>query len=1041
MIQPDFDSYLKTLCETPLSEHTEHTGRTALENLLKSVADAANGNITVQQEPRRVADKGAPDFKVSQPGTILGYVETKQVGENLDKVLKSEQLKRYRSLSDNILLTDYLHFIWIKDDGVQRESLCHATDLESRRFRVREDRAAAVAGLLRSFFSSAPEGIGRSQQLALALATRSRLLRDYLGEELFRQDKEDTKGRLYGLYQIFRDQVFHELTLKEFADAFAQMLAYGLFLAKINSSTDTVTLQNAREFVPGSFRLIRELVDFLAELDGSEYRDVHWVVEELLSIVNGLDMASIHEDLSFRGRRAISRTVRAVDEEEHRLFERDPFIYFYEDYLKAYDKATRKSRGVYYTPPPVVNFIVRGIDDILKESFGIEDGLADHRCVTVLDFACGTGTFLLEVFERIFQQIGGSESGQADLIVRDHLLKNIFGFEYLIAPYTIAHLKLSQFLKEKGHELEGDNRLKVFLTNTLEPIEPQRNLLLPAVSDEIEAAQRIKEQPILVITGNPPYSGHSKNNGEWISSRIEDYKFVDGEHFGERKHWLQDDYVKFIRFAQTKMDKVPRGIVALITNHSWISNPTFRGMRQSLLESFNQIYIIDLHGSSKPRETSPQATKNEPVFDIMKGVAISIFVKGENLEQGIWHGDIWGSRLQKYQTCVELNHREAASLRINPESPFYFFLPHSSGSKWEKLRPLDSIFTQRNVGLLTSRDKLNIAFTKVELIERLSRFVALEPSEARAEFKIRSDTNDWKISEAQDDIRSSKLDAKYMTGIGYRPFDERFVYHTGRSKGLISRPAKVLFEANRLFPLILGTVKRVEEGEFQHALVYSTVPDGHSVSSKETTHAFPLYWPAPSTSNGTESPAENFRPEFRNFLDSYYEHHYTPEEVLGYIYAVLFAPTYRKTYAEFLRNGYPRIPFAEHSNQFEALSSLGWTLVQTHLLRNIGRRGTAAYFGRGDHTIKNVSYSTEDQAIQINKTQYFKQVPHTVWEFQVGSYQVLDKYLKSRKGRKLTLDEIGHVARVADCLALTIDQMAAIDTAYKAAFDIGDKFD
>ena len=340
-------------------------------------------------------------------------------------------------------------------DSVQCESLCHATDLESVRFRVRVDRASAVAGLLRGFFSSAPEGIGRSQQLALALAARSRLLRDYLGEELLRQNEEDQKGRLYGLYQIFRDQVFHELTLKEFADAFAQMLAYGLFLAKLNSENATITLQNARQFVPGSFRLIRELVDLLPDLKSQEYRDVRWVIEEVLSIVNGLDMAGIREDLSLRGRKTISRRVRAASEEEHRLFERDPFIYFYEDYLKAYDKATRKGRGVYYTPPPVVHFIVRAIDDILKDTFEIPSGLADHQRVTVLDFACGTGTFLLEVFERIFEQIGDADAGHADLIVREHLLKNIFGFEYLIAPYTIAHLKLSPVPEGQGARTKG----------------------------------------------------------------------------------------------------------------------------------------------------------------------------------------------------------------------------------------------------------------------------------------------------------------------------------------------------------------------------------------------------------------------------------------------------------------------------------------------------------------------------------------------------------------------------------------------------------
>jgi hypothetical protein len=563
-----FDAYLLKLRQTPLNEHTEQTGRSALEGLLNEFAAAAGGRVAVQHEPKRASDKGAPDFKIARQGMILGYVETKAVGENLDKVLKSDQIAKYKSLSQNIVLTDYLHFIWISKDGLQRETLCHATDLENPKFQVREDRAAAVRKLLEAFFSTAPEGIGRAQELALALATRSKLLRDYLGEELVRQEREHREGRLYGLFQIFRNQVFHELTLKEFSDAFAQMLAYGLFLARLNSDSRPVTLHNAREYVPGSFRLIRELVDFLAELEKVEYRDVRWVVEEVLSIVNGLKLSAIHEDLSFRRRKAISRKVRAADEEEHRLFERDPFIYFYEDYLRAYDKQTSKSRGVYYTPPPIVNFIVRAIDDILKDRFGIRDGLADHRRVTVLDFACGTGTFLLEVFQRTFDNIGGAASGRADLIVREHFLKNIFGFEYLIAPYTIAHLKLSQYLQDQKHPLKGDERLQVFLTNTLEPIEPQANFLLPAISEEVRAAQAVKEQPILVITGNPPYSGHSKNKGAWITAKIEDYKYVDGAHFGERKHWLQDDYVKFIRFAQSKMDGVPQGIVAVITNHA-----------------------------------------------------------------------------------------------------------------------------------------------------------------------------------------------------------------------------------------------------------------------------------------------------------------------------------------------------------------------------------------------------------------------------------------------------------------------------------------
>ena len=678
-----FDIYLQALRQTPLDEHTEMTGRSALEGLLGTfAAESDNGKVTVQHEPKREAEKGAPDFKVTREGMILGYVETKGIGETLDKVLKSAQIKKYKELSTNILVTDYLHFIWLTPDGIQRESLCHPTDLENQKFQPREDKAAAVAGLLEGFFSTAPEGIGRSRSLALALAARSRLLRDYLGEELIRQERKHKEGRLFGLFQIFRDQIFHELTLKEFADAFAQMLAYGLFLARLNSGAETVTLQNAREYIPGSFRLIRELVDFLGELDKDEYREVRWVVEEVLSIVNGLDLAAIQEDLSFRQRRAISRKVRATDEEEHRLFERDPFIYFYEDYLKAYDAKTRKARGVYYTPPPIVNFIVRAVDNILKDSFGIQDGLADHQRVTVLDFACGTGTFLLEVFERIFDNIGGADAGSADLIVRDHFLKNIFGFEYLIAPYTIAHLKLSQYLRDKGHPLKDDERLRIYLTNTLEPVEPQANLLLPAISAEVEAAQKVKEQPILVITGNPPYAGHSKNKGAWIKAQIAHYRegFPELSKPGQGK-WLQDDYVKFIRFSQVKMESVEEGVLAVITNHSWLDNPTFKGMRKSLLETFNQIYVFDLHGNSSKKEQAPDGGVDRPVFDIKQGVAISLFVKGKELERSVWHAELWGKQLAKYQALADASKSSMAWTLLYPESPDWVFKPYDAELK------------------------------------------------------------------------------------------------------------------------------------------------------------------------------------------------------------------------------------------------------------------------------------------------------------------------------------------------------------------------
>lgn len=807
-----FDVYLTALAAAYREGGTEHTGRTPLENLLNAVAAVAlPGDISVQHEPKREQDKGAPDFKVASAGMILGYVEVKEIGADLDKVLKSEQIAKYRSLSGNIIVTDYLQFIRIDETGKvqQREALAFPSDLEGRTLRVDPSKAAAVARLLDAFFSVPPQGLQRAQQLALALATRARLLRDFLEAELVRQNKAKDGGRLLGLFSVFRDQVFRELTVKDFADAFAQMLAYGLFLAKLNAPDgEIIRLDTVRRFIPGSFSLIRELVRFLEEMEEHEYDETRWVVEEILSIVNGLAIASIRDDLSFRSRKEISRKVRAGDEEEHRLFERDPFIYFYEDFLKAYDKETRKGRGVYYTPPPVVNFIVRAVDDILKDTFKIADGLADHHKVTVLDFAAGTGTFLLEVMQRIFETIGGTEVGKAEAVVREHMLKNLYGFEYLIAPYTIAHLKLSQYLKDKGHPLTGEERVQVYLTNTLEPVEPQKNMLLPELAHEVEAAQKVKEKPILVILGNPPYSGHSKNNGTWIRGKIDGYKYTvepmqtgvdaDGQAIfheqnkplGEKNpKWLNDDYVKFIRFAQLKMDAVEEGIVGIITNHSWLDNPTFRGMRQSLMRSFDQIYIADLHGSTKPKEAVPEGLDNENVFDIQKGVAIALFVKRPGAEKGIWHTDIWGNRLSKYLECAATSLRAVTWQRPTVIAPYYMMAPldwtgwDDYGGWWQladSMRPAGEkrqIFNINVLGFQTHRDHFAIAPNRDEMLRRVADMTDdnLSDDLLKERYALK-DNRDWNLKDARIALKSNAASQDAIIDCAYRPFDTQSCY-------------------------------------------------------------------------------------------------------------------------------------------------------------------------------------------------------------------------------------------------------------------------
>lgn len=450
-------SYFNAIKAFDLAEGTEHTLRGALENLLNSYIAASGESITVIHEPRRDKTRlGAPDFKFKTRDATLGYLETKPIGTDLDHVLDSVQIAKYKRLSDNIVLTDYLQWIWLREDKViDRQTLCYPNDVGNRRARLDPHRAKSVARLVTAFLSVPPTKLANTQSLSRALAVRCHDLRDFLLQELTRQHAVRQEGRLYGLYTVFQKEIFQKLDLREFADAFSQTLGYGLFLAKINAgNSHTVTLTNAKTHVPAHFGLLRELVSFLDELDQENYRDIRWLVEELLSIMNSLDLSAIQDDLTFLRR----PTLFGHDTDERRLFSKDPYVYFYEDFLQNYDQHTKKTRGVYYTPPPVVNFIVRAVNDTLKDTIGVRRGLADRKRVTVLDFATGTGTFLLEVVQQIFD---ATSKATRELVVREHILKNLYGFEYLIAPYTIAHLKISQFLHDKGYVLQSPERLNI----------------------------------------------------------------------------------------------------------------------------------------------------------------------------------------------------------------------------------------------------------------------------------------------------------------------------------------------------------------------------------------------------------------------------------------------------------------------------------------------------------------------------------------------------------------------------------------------------
>ena len=563
----------------------------------------------------------------------------------------------------------------------------------------------------------------------------------------------------------------------------------------------------------------------------------------------------------------------------------------------------------------------------------------------------------------------------------------------------------------------------------------------------MKAAQHIKDSPILVITGNPPYSGHSKNTGAWITEKIDTYKTVDGQPLGERNpKWLQDDYVKFIRFAQEKMEQVEEGVVGIITNHSFLDNPTFRGMRQSLMQTFNQLYVFDLHGNVRKKERTPEGGKDENVFDIEQGVAISLLVKKNGLKRGVYHADLWGRRTEKYKVLLEAKKDTVEWTELNPSPPSRLFIPQDEKlrEEYEQGWKVTDIFIVKNSGIVSKRDSIAFHFEKESLYKVLNDFNRLEEQTLKEKYKFK-DSRDGRISFVKKHIEDYGIEDKYILSCLYGPFDSRWTYHTDRSKGFLGWPVydvmRHMFSGKNL-ALCVSKGKEVSS-KWEHVFCTDRLMQHHAVSLKEVNYLFPLYLYAQPEGEKRKSGlfkdgdpfkgkdrVENLSPQFRAFVNEKYGYSYSPEDILGYVYAVSHNPTYRQKYQDFLKTDFPRIPFVDEPQTFETLSTFGQELIEAHLLKAIPPSLTVDVLP-GDFTVEKPVYDLEREHLYINKTQHFFPVPRDVWEFHIGGYQVLDKYLKSRKGRTLSLDEIETVQAIVNVLRFTIDQMQRIEECWK----------
>ena len=969
---------------------TELSYRAALQELLH----APRNGLEAINEPRRQG-ANAPDLVLRRKGQILGHVECKDLPITLDDVADDSQLMRYRKAFDNLILTNYGEFRWYRDGEPVGEPVIVAC-LEGGNIKSFSQNYDALCDLLQRFRHATPSEITSTSELVTVMAILTREIRERIIAVL---DSPVDRSFLHKHKSELEVELLPELKTAEFADMYAQTLAFALFTARVHHEgrPEDFTLRNTFFDMPSTNPFLhREFRTIVNQIDSSVQGAVDLLAQHLA-------LTRIDEILEGFG----SRTERS-----------DPVIHFYEDFLAAYDKEERERRGVYFTPDSVVRFIVRSVDILLRNKLSRRDGLADDF-VKILDPATGTGSFLLAVVEQIHNSRGG-QLGAWSGYVREQLLPRLFGFELLMAPYTLAHMRLGIYLDRiTNYRLEEGDRLGIYLTNSLhEPqIEPEslsRNID-PYLVEEAKDATTIKQKKeIMVVLGNPPYSGHSANKKiSSIQKKLKDYFWVDGVQLKERNpKWLNDDYVKFIRFGQDLIEGNEEGILAYITNHAWLDNPTFPGMRQSLLKTFNEIYVLDLHGNIWRKE-------EENIFEIMQGVAVTIFVKKKGLDGSavVHRQDILGKRQTKYDF---LNANDVDSIEwqeIKPQSPFYFFrsFDYEGWNRYDELGwDISKVFSVSSPGVITGNNADFIDFDRDALSQRISR-----------KYK-----GTFSKEELEDLIQS------YL----YHPFDNRFLFHSRR----IERPR--LQVMRHMIPektnLGLICVRQVAEEDFNHVFVSHSVTDFRvTISNRGGATLFPLYsigeFPSRSHNLSIDFLRESklklglrFVAEATGEVDTF-----SPEDVFYYIYSILHSPLYRERYAEFLRIEFPRVPLTTSVPLFRQLGALGGELVAWHLLQHEELEGISGYITRfpesGDNRVDKgyPNYDEAKQRVCINKTQYFEGVPPELWAHMVGGYQVLDKWLKDRKGRALTSDDITHYQRIVRSLSETQRLMREIDAA------------
>lgn len=1058
----------------------EHSYRGDLQNLIMAILP----DVLVTNEPARV-DCGAPDYVLTRKDVPIGYIEAKDIGVDLGSKTLKEQFDRYKAGLTNLIFTDYLDFHFYKEgEFITKIAIAK---IENNTIIPIPENFNQFESLIINFAQTISQTIKSPTKLAQMMAGKAKLMADVIEKSLNKDDENQNRSQLKSQMLSFQQMLIHDIDNKAFADIYAQTIAYGMFAARYHDPTlPTFSREEAASLIPKSNPFLRKLFQDIAGYD-LDNRLV-WIVEELVSIFLASDVAMIMKNFG-----------RSTKQE-------DPVVHFYETFLGEYNPALRKARGVWYTPQPVVNFIVRAVDDILKTEFNLKEGLADtskikikktvpkldnrsklkskiigeqeteievHK-VQILDPATGTGTFLAEVVKHIHKKFEGQQGIWSKYVTND-LIPRLNGFELLMASYAMAHLKIDMLLTETGYKPIDDQRFRIFLTNSLEEAKAEQVDLFSLLAIEANEANDIKKNaPVMIVMGNPPYSGESANKGEWIMNLMEDYKKEpEGKEKLKEKNskFINSDEYKFIRFGQHFIDKNGSGILAFINPHGFLDNPTFRGMRWNLLKSFDKIYTLDLHGNATKKEVAPDGSIDQNVFDILQGVSINIFIKSgkKNIDDlaEVFHYDLYGKRELKYDFLSKNSLKHIDYKLISNISPDYFFVSKDFDVKEENDNGfyLPKLFIENSLGVLSKNDNISIDFNKKTLKERIVDFRTNDEIFLKNKYEIKNDSRDWVLSKAILDLQENYKEENYKL-ISYRPFDNRWTYFTGKPKGFFAYSQNRIMRNLKLndnYALISGRQgQAVGSMQWNLAFITNTISD-QNIYYRGGGTVFPLYlYPETTSQQSAFETAErvpNLNIEIVEKIATALNFVFVPDDnlvvdlaegcdgllyptdILDYIYAVLHSPSYREKYKEFLKIDFPRVPYPKNQRQFIDLVDLGSQLRQIHLLESeVVDKLITQYPVDGDNVVTKPKFvavtSSAEQSgayreagnVFINETQYFANVPLVAWNFYIGGYQPAQKWLKDRKDRELSYEDIRHYQKIIVALTETDRLMKQIDT-------------